>query len=140
MRRSAKFVSSISIFKRAMSAITLMPRPGCISQNFQTLLIDLMSICFNRLKRSHSSGIDVFAAPRSKFASEDLNVEALDALFSMIAKRYDLVFIDLPVTWFSWTTQIIAACDGAVITGLNTIPNCDKFSRRYLLFARARPR
>jgi pilus assembly protein CpaE len=74
-------------------------------------------------KTSHSSGIDIFAAPRSKFASEDLNVEALDALLSMIAKRYDLVFVDLPLTWFSWTTQIIAACDGAVITGLNTIPN-----------------
>ncbi len=74
-------------------------------------------------KTSHSSGIDVFAAPRSKFPSEDLNIDALDVLFSMIARRYDLVFIDLPVTWFSWTVQVIAACDGAMITGLNTIPN-----------------
>jgi pilus assembly protein CpaE len=46
-------------------------------------------------KTSHSSGIDVFAAPRSKF----------------------------PVTCFSWTAQVIAACEGAVITGINTIPN-----------------
>jgi pilus assembly protein CpaE len=74
-------------------------------------------------KTSHSSGIDVFAAPRSKFPSEELNIEALDALFSMIAKRYDLVFIDFPVTCYSWTAQVIAACDGAVITGLNTIPS-----------------
>jgi pilus assembly protein CpaE len=74
-------------------------------------------------KTSHSSGIDIFAAPRSKFPSEELNIDALDALFSMIAKRYDLVFIDFPGTCFSWTAQVIAACDGAVITGLNTIPN-----------------
>ena len=74
-------------------------------------------------KTSHSSGIDVFAAPRSKFPSEELNIEALDALFSLIAKRYDLVFIDFPVTCYSWTAQVIGACDGAVITGLNTIPN-----------------
>jgi pilus assembly protein CpaE len=74
-------------------------------------------------KTRHSSGIDVFAAPRSKFPSEELNINALDALFSMIAKRYDLVFIDFPVTCFSWTAQVIAACDGAVITGLHTIPN-----------------
>jgi len=74
-------------------------------------------------KTSHSSGIDVFAAPRSKFPSEELNIEALDALFSLIAKRYDLVFVDFPPTCYSWTAQVIGACDGAVITGLNTIPN-----------------
>jgi pilus assembly protein CpaE len=74
-------------------------------------------------KTSHSSGIDIFAAPRSKFPSEELNIDALDALFSMIAKRYDLVFVDFPVTWFSWTAQVITACEGAVITGINTIPN-----------------
>ena len=45
-----------------------------------------------------------------------------DALFSMITKRYDLVFIDHPLTWFSWTPQVIGASDAAVITGINTIP------------------
>jgi pilus assembly protein CpaE len=74
-------------------------------------------------KTSHSSGIDVFAAPRSKFPSEEMNIGALDALFSLIAKRYDLIFIDFPVTCYDWTAQVISACDGAVITGLNTIPN-----------------
>jgi pilus assembly protein CpaE len=77
---------------------------------------------------NHKSGIDVFAAPRSKFVSEDLNINALDALFSMIATRYNLVFIDFPLTWFSWTTQVIAASDGAIITGLNTIPNLRQIS------------
>ncbi len=79
-------------------------------------------------KTRHSSGIDVFAAPRSKFASENMSVNALDALFSMIAKRYDLILIDFPLTWFSWTAQVIAACDGAVVTGLNTIPNLRQIS------------
>jgi pilus assembly protein CpaE len=83
---------------------------------------------FESFKTSHKSGIDVFAAPRSKFASEDLNINALDALFSMIAMRYNLVFIDFPVTWFSWTNQVIAASDGAIITGLNTIPNLRQIS------------
>ncbi len=84
----------------------------------------------------HNSGIDVFAAPRSKFPSENMSVNALDALFSMIAKRYDLIFIDFPLSWFSWTPQVIAACDGAVITGLNTIPNLRQISET-LNFVRA---
>ena len=78
---------------------------------------------FESFRTHHASGIDVFAAPRSKFASEILDVHALDALFSMIATRYDLVLIDHPVMWSPWTPQIIAASDGAVITCLNTIPS-----------------
>jgi pilus assembly protein CpaE len=70
----------------------------------------------------HASGLHVFAAPRTKFRVCDLNVMALDALFDMTAERYDLILIDLPVTWFSWTRQIIGAMDGTIVTGLNSVP------------------
>ncbi len=83
---------------------------------------------FGSFKTNHSSGIDVFAAPRSKYPSEDLNINALDALFSMIAENYDLVFIDFPVTWFKWTNQVVAASDGVVVTGLNSIPGLRQVS------------
>ena len=76
----------------------------------------------------HGSGIDVLAAPRSKFSSDRLNVDALDSLFNMITRRYDLVLIDHPLTWFSWTPQVIAASDAAVITGINTIPGLRRIS------------
>lgn len=77
---------------------------------------------FESFRTRHGSGIDIFAAPRSRFSAETLDINALDALLSMIATRYDLVFIDYPVQWLHWTPQIIAACDGAIITGINTIP------------------
>ena len=87
----------------------------------------------------HGSGIDVFAAPRSKFSSEDLNIDALDALFNMITKRYDLIFIDHPLNWFSWTTQVIAASDAAVITGINTIPCLRQISETLALVRSSGP-
>src|SRR5262249_31602156 len=77
---------------------------------------------FDLFTSRHSSGLDVFAAPRTRFAMADLNVAALDALFNMIAIRYDLVLIDLPVPWFGWTSDIIANSDGVVVTGFNTLP------------------
>ena len=77
---------------------------------------------FESFRTRHSSGLDLFAAPRSKFSLQDLDIHAVDALLSMIASRYDFVFIDCPVTWLSWTPQIIAASDGVIITGINTIP------------------
>jgi pilus assembly protein CpaE len=87
----------------------------------------------------HDSGVDVFAAPRSKFPSEDLNIDALDALFNIITKRYDLIFIDHPLNWFSWTTQVVAASDAAVITGINTIPCLRQISETLALVRSSGP-
>jgi pilus assembly protein CpaE len=89
-----------------------------ISRNPERLDKQLFELFISR----HSSGLDIFGAPRSKFAVCDLNVSALDGLFKMISKRYDLVLIDLPVTWFAWTFQIISGSDGVIVTGVNTIP------------------
>jgi pilus assembly protein CpaE len=70
----------------------------------------------------HASGLHVFAAPRGSFDVCDLNVSALDALFNLASLRYELILIDLPVTWFAWTDQVVSASDGVIVTGANTIP------------------
>src|SRR5262249_14976545 len=51
-----------------------------------------------------------------------LDVTALDGLFSIISTRYDVVLIDLPLTWFGWTVDVIAHSKAVVLTGINTIP------------------
>ncbi|MGN6308083.1 MAG: AAA family ATPase [Xanthobacteraceae bacterium] len=70
----------------------------------------------------HSSGLDVFAAPRTKFDLCTLNFSALDKLFEMLAHRYDLILIDFPVNWSTWTPKILAASQAIIVTGLNSIP------------------
>jgi len=87
----------------------------------------------------HSSGLDVFAAPRSKFDLRALNVAALDALFGLIAKRYELILIDLPVTWFSWTADIVANSSAVIITGINTIPCLRQLAATLAEVREARP-
>jgi pilus assembly protein CpaE len=88
---------------------------------------------FESFKTRHSSGIDIFAAPRSKFSSETINIHALDALLSMIAARYEIILIVFPLQWFAWTPQIIAASDGAIIAGMNTIPGLRQVSETITL-------
>jgi pilus assembly protein CpaE len=78
----------------------------------------------------HSSGLDVFAAPRSHFDFSTLDIATLDGLFNMISARYDLVLIDLPVIWLPWTPQLIAGSDGVIITGINTIPCLRQITER----------
>jgi Flp pilus assembly CpaE family ATPase len=89
-----------------------------ISGNPERLDAQLFDIFISR----HSSGLHVFAAPRSKTDPCDFNVTALDKLLDMISARYHLILIDLPVTWFTWTSQIVSASDGVVVAGVNTIP------------------
>jgi Flp pilus assembly CpaE family ATPase len=50
-------------------------------------------------------------------------MEALDAMFSMMVQRYDLILVDLPVAWAPWTEHILSVSALAVVTGLNTIPS-----------------
>jgi pilus assembly protein CpaE len=90
-----------------------------ISSNPERLDAHLFDIFISR----HPSGLHVFAAPRSKFDMCELNVAALDRFFEMASARYDLMLIDLPPAWFAWTSQVVFASDGVIVTGLNTIPS-----------------
>lgn len=76
----------------------------------------------------HSSGVDVLASPRNRRDPVEPNVDALDALFGMIASRYDMVIVDLPSHWADWTRQILSVCDLAVVAGLNTVPGLRQVS------------
>jgi pilus assembly protein CpaE len=71
---------------------------------------------------THQSGVHVLAAPRRRGEETVIGIAPLDALFRLVAKRYDVLVVDLPVLWFDWTPQIISVCDVALITGLNSVP------------------
>jgi pilus assembly protein CpaE len=77
---------------------------------------------FEMFASHHSSGLDVFAAVRSKFHSWDLDIAALDALFDKIAHRYECILIEMPVAWYPWTDHVLGASQGIIVTGMNTIP------------------
>jgi pilus assembly protein CpaE len=76
----------------------------------------------------HGSGLDVIAAPRTRDKLPELELEVLEALFRMVAMQYDLILLDLPVTWFGWTRQLLAAAEVVFVTGLNTIPGLREVS------------
>lgn len=77
---------------------------------------------FELFTNHHTSGLDVFAAPRSKIDPCEIGIVPLDALFDRIASRYDFVVVDLPVPWFVWTAPTLAHSDAIVITAINSVP------------------
>jgi pilus assembly protein CpaE len=76
----------------------------------------------------HSSGLDIFAAPRSHLRARDLGVEALSALFDRMAQHYAFVVVDLPVSAHVWTIPLLIASEGILVTGANTIPGLRQVS------------
>jgi pilus assembly protein CpaE len=83
---------------------------------------------FDLFVSHHSSGLDVMASPRNRRTLIEPNVTALDALFGMIAPRYDLLILDFPSQWATWTPQILSVCDAVIVTGLNTVPGLRQVS------------
>ena len=70
----------------------------------------------------HSSGLEVFAAPRARLRARDLRVDALSSLFDRMAHRYAFILVDLPPASHAWTTPLLNASEGILVTGVNTIP------------------
>ena len=70
----------------------------------------------------HSSGLDVFAGPPSKLDTCEIGMSALDVLLEQIVENYDIVLLDLPVLWFSWTAPTIENADLVFLTAINTVP------------------
>jgi pilus assembly protein CpaE len=70
----------------------------------------------------HSSGLDIFAAPRSKLDPCEIDAAVLDPFLDMILKKYNYLVIDLPVPWFSWTGPTLESSDTIIMTAINTIP------------------
>ena len=70
----------------------------------------------------HASGLDVFAAPRSKIDPCEVDAAVLDPFLEMVLEKYNYVIFDLPVSWFSWTIPILENSDAVIMTGINTIP------------------
>ena len=77
---------------------------------------------FERFTSHHSSGLDVFAAPRSRLDPCRTNVTALDKLLELILQKYEFILIDLPELWFNWTYDTLKNSDAILVTGINTVP------------------
>jgi pilus assembly protein CpaE len=71
----------------------------------------------------HSSGVDIFAAPRNRLHVSKAGVEVLSALFERMSHHYAFVVVDLPASAHVWTIPLLTASEGILVTGVNTIPS-----------------
>jgi pilus assembly protein CpaE len=59
----------------------------------------------------HSAGFDVLPAPKSIVPLDRVQPIALDALLEVARSEYDLVLLDMPPVWTSWSETALANSD-----------------------------
>jgi len=75
------------------------------------------------LMATHSSGIDLLAAPNSLGGNDLANPATVVALLDIICQMYDHVIIDVPRYWRAWNMAAIGGSDKFVIVTELTIPS-----------------
>jgi MinD-like ATPase involved in chromosome partitioning or flagellar assembly len=91
------------------------------------------------LASRHSSGLEVYAAPRDITRGLELSVEDLSTVLDLVAQRCGAIVIDLPVGRHSWTGPVLAASQGIIVTGRNTIPGLRQVSETLAAARRQAP-
>lgn len=76
---------------------------------------------FNGVTVTHSSGIDIVAAPQTIWSLDSISAEQARKIVEVAAQLYDYVIIDLPDYWTDWTKQILESANAVVLVMQMTV-------------------
>ncbi len=76
---------------------------------------------FNSVIASHSSGIDIVAAPQTVWSLDSISTEQARKIVEVAAQLYDYVIVDMPDYWTDWSKQILENADAVVLVMQMTI-------------------
>ena len=83
----------------------------------------------------HPSGLSVVASPADILPLDTISVEMIDTVVALAAAAYDVVLIDLPGAWTTWSMRVVEVADITVmVTGL-TVPGIHQARRQSEIIA-----
>lgn len=77
----------------------------------------------------HESGIALLAAPNAPSEMRSFDPEMVTRLLDLASAYFDVVIIDLPRTWFSWTDNVLIGSDDLFIVSEMTVPGLRQTQR-----------
>ncbi len=124
-RRNKKFTSTCLVdlnFQSGTVADYLDLNPGFevdeIIATPERLDMQLLEVMLSR----HRSGLAVLAAPRAATTPKYLSEEFVAAVLGLTSEMFDTVIIDLPLTWFPWTENVLYGSNNLFIVTEFTVP------------------
>lgn len=83
----------------------------------------------------HTAGFDVIPAPDRPVSLEDVPQASLEALLYVLRQEYELVIIDMPPVWNSWTGMVLSNLDAQILVTQLTVPGIRRASKYLELLA-----
>jgi pilus assembly protein CpaE len=79
---------------------------------------------------SHPSGMNVIACPPDIMPLDALTPEFVDKLLDLAVQAYDIVLIDLPAAWVSWSLSALQKSDAVCLVAGMTVPGVHQARRQ----------
>lgn len=78
----------------------------------------------------HVSGLSVIASPRDMMPLDALTPEFVDHLLDLAVQSYDVVLVDLPGAWISWSLSALQKSDAVCLIAGLTVPGVHQARRQ----------
>lgn len=78
----------------------------------------------------HVSGLSVIASPRDMMPLDALTPEFVERLLDLAAQCYDVVLVDLPGAWISWSLSALQKSDAICLIAGLTVPGVHQARRQ----------
>jgi pilus assembly protein CpaE len=69
----------------------------------------------------HESGIDLITSPMAHVPIEEVSTYALETVLHVLRSSYDVVLVELPQVWTTWTASVLQASNAIVLVTQITV-------------------
>jgi len=83
----------------------------------------------------HPSGVRVLGAPQAFMPLDAISLELIDGLVTALKRDFDLVLLDLPSAWTTWTSRALRQSDQIVMVTNVSVPHAHLAHRQLVLLS-----
>lgn len=99
---------------------------------------NLDDIAFSEALSAHSSGVRVLGDPQEFIPLESLQPAVIENLIAALRRDFDIVLLDLPPAWMSWTDRALRQVDRIVLVTQLSVPHAHLTRRQLKVLASQR--
>ncbi len=87
------------------------------------------------IAQTHSSGLSVIASPADILPLDAITPEAVDKILTLAAQAFDIVLVDLPGAWTTWSMRAVEVADTTLMVTSLTVPGIHQGRRQSEIIA-----
>ena len=87
------------------------------------------------IAQTHSSGLSVIASPADILPLDTITPEAVDKILTLAAQAFDIVLVDLPGAWTTWSMRAVEVADTTLMVTSLTVPGIHQGRRQSEIIA-----